>query len=401
MNKKNIASCLAAIVLVIVLAIVSGAFFTVKETEQVIITQFGKTVGDPINSPAQEGEEKPSEAGLHFKIPFLWKVNKFERRVLEWDGVTEGMPTKEKTYIQVDTYGRWRISDPLAYFQNLRDERRALSRLDDILGSETRNTIAKHELIEVIRTTKEREPAQPEELVEADLTDTVGKLQPIHFGRGMLEKEIFTKSASKLEGLGIELLDVRFKRINYNDSVQEQIFERMISERKQIADRFRSEGEGEAAKILGNMQKDLKEIQSTAYKEVQSIKGTADAKATEIYAAAYNQSSEAASFYEFTRTMEIYDDILGGDSTVILSTDSDLFQYLKRAEPAGSSIIAAPTPAQKSAELVKPKVAAPDSKPAPKPTAEPASKATKPAAASKPKATPKPAAEPEPETADQ
>ena len=210
MNKKNIAGCLVALVLIIVLAVVSGAFFTVKETDQVIITQFGKTVGDPINSPAPEGEDKPSEAGLHFKIPFLWTVNKFEKRVLEWDGVSEGMPTKEKTYIQVDTYGRWRIADPLAYFQNLRDERRALSRLDDILGSETRNTIAKHELIEVIRTTKERKPTQPEELVEADMTGTVGNLQPIRFGRGVLEQEIFEKSAAKLEGLGIELLDVRF-----------------------------------------------------------------------------------------------------------------------------------------------------------------------------------------------
>lgn len=377
MNKKNIAGCLVALVLIIVLAVVSGAFFTVKETDQVIITQFGKTVGDPINSPAPEGEDKPSEAGLHFKIPFLWTVNKFEKRVLEWDGVSEGMPTKEKTYIQVDTYGRWRIADPLAYFQNLRDERRALSRLDDILGSETRNTIAKHELIEVIRTTKERKPTQPEELVEADMTGTVGNLQPIRFGRGVLEQEIFEKSAAKLEGLGIELLDVRFKRINYNDSVQQQIFERMISERKQIADRFRSEGEGEAAKILGNMQKDLKEIQSKAYKEVQSIKGTADAKATEIYAAAYNQSPEAASFYEFTRTMELYGEILGGDSTVILSTDSDLFQYLKRAEPAGVSSAAAAAVSAAPAPVATPKpTVAPAPKPAPKPAAKPASAPT-------------------------
>jgi len=390
MNKKNIAGCFVALVLILVLAIASGAFFTVKETEQVIITQFGKTVGDPINSPAPEGEEKASEAGLHFKIPFLWTVNKFEKRVLEWDGVSEGMPTKEKTYIQVDTYGRWRIADPLAYFQNLRDERRALSRLDDILGSETRNTIAKHELIEVIRTTKERKPSQPEELVEADMTGTVGKLQPIRFGRGVLEQEIFEKSAAKLQGLGIELLDVRFKRINYNDSVQQQIFERMISERKQIADRFRSEGEGEAAKILGNMQKDLKAIQSKAYKEVQSIKGTADAKATEIYAAAYNQSPEAASFYEFTRTMELYGEILGGDSTVILSTNSDLFQYLKRAEPTGGSAVTLTpkAPAQDSTEAtaVKSKAAVPSPKPAakpasaPKPTAKPpASPTEKPA----------------------
>ncbi len=327
--KAKIAGCLVALVLLVVLGVLSGAFYTVKETEQVIITQFGETVGEPINPPGAE----ESEAGLHFKVPFLWKVNKFEKLILEWDGNAEEMPTKEKTYIEVDTYGRWRIADPLTYFQKLRDERRAQSRLDDILGSETRNTIAKHQLIEVIRTTKEREPLQAEELLEADMSGVVGKLPAIRFGRSALEQEIFDKSAEKLAQFGIELLDVRFKRINYNQSVQTQIFERMISERQQIAERFRSEGEGEAAKILGNMQKDLKEIQSAAYKEVQTIQGEADAKATEIYAAAYNQSPEAAAFYEFVRTMEVYGEVLGGDSTVILSTDSDLFKYLKRAEP--------------------------------------------------------------------
>ncbi|MCB1061419.1 MAG: protease modulator HflC [Verrucomicrobiae bacterium] len=329
--KNKITGCLVALIVVIALVIFSGACYTIQETEQAIITQFGKPVGAPINSPTAE----TSEAGLHFKMPFLWKVNKFDKRILEWDGQAEGMPTKEKTYIEVDTYGRWRIADPLVYFQNLSDERRAQSRLDDILGSETRNTIAKHELIEAIRSTKDRVPLEPVELVEADLSGSVGKLQPIRFGRSVLEQEIFEKSAAKLSGLGIELLDVRFKRINYNESVQEQIFERMISERRQIADRFRSEGEGEAAKILGNMEKELKQIQSTAYKEVQSIKGEADAKATEIYASAYNQNPDSVAFYEFVRTMDLYAEILGGDSTVILSTDSDLFQYLKRAEPKG------------------------------------------------------------------
>ena len=360
--KTKLAGCLVALIALIILAILSGAFYTVKETEQAIITQFGKPVGGPINSPplstaatqtsapsdaAEEGADgaevaaptavvidvrEESDAGLHFKIPFLWKVNKFPKQILEWDGDSEDMPTKEKTYIQVDTYGRWRISDPLVYFQNLREERRAQSRLDDILGSETRNTIAKHELIEVIRTTKDRQPLKSEELVEADLGGSVGKLLPIRRGRSVLEQEIFEKSAEKLIPLGIELLDVRFKRINYNSSVQQQIYERMISERKQIADRFRSEGEGEAAKILGNMEKDLKEIQSEAYKEVETIKGVADATATEIYAKAFNQSPEAAEFYEFSRTMELYIEILGGDSTVILSTDSDLFHYLKRTQ---------------------------------------------------------------------
>ena len=332
--KSTITKSLGVALAVVFLLVATGAFYQVKETEQAIITQFGKPVGEPINSPSSD-PNVPSDAGLHLKVPFLWKVNKFEKRILEWDGDAEEMPTKEKTYIQVDTYGRWRIADPLAYFRNLRDERRAQSRLDDILGSETRNTIAKNQLIEVIRTTKDREPLKAEELVEADMSGAVGKLLPIRFGRSQLEQEIFEKSAEKLAGLGIELLDVRFKRINYNESVQEQIFERMISERQQIADRFRSEGEGEAAKILGNMEKDLKEIQSTAYKEVQGIEGEADAKATEIYAKAYNQSPESAAFYEFVRSMEVYGEILGGDSTVVLSTDSDLFQYLKSADGGG------------------------------------------------------------------
>jgi membrane protease subunit HflC len=327
--KTKITGALLAIAIVLVVVIASGAFYTIQETEQAIITQFGKPVGEPINPPTAE----VSEAGLHFKIPFLWKVNKFDKRILEWDGAEEDMPTKEKTYIEVDTYGRWRIADPLAYFRNLRDERRALSRLDDILGSETRNIIAKNQLIEVIRTTKERVPTQPEELVEADATGSVGKLLPIRFGRTMMEQEIFEKSAMKLSGLGIELLDVRFKRINYHESVREQIYERMISERQQIAERFRSEGAGEAAKILGSMEKELRTIQSQAYKEVQTIQGAADATATEIYAKAYNQNSEAAAFYEFVRTMEVYGTILGGDSTIIFSSDSDVFQFLKRAEP--------------------------------------------------------------------
>ena len=380
--KTKIAGCAIAIFVLLILVVLSGALYTISETEQAIITQFGKPIGDPINSPktraiaaklSEEGADaaevaaatsvvvdvrEESEAGLHWKMPFLWKVNKFPKQILEWDGSSEDMPTKEKTYIQVDTYGRWRIADPLVYFKNLTEERSALSRLDDILGSETRNTIAKHELIEVIRTTKDREPLKSEELVDADLSGSVGKLLPIRRGRSALEQEIFEASAEKLIPLGIELLDVRFKRINYNSSVQQQIYERMISERKQIADRFRSEGEGEAAKILGNMEKDLKEIQSVAYKEVETIKGVADASATEIYAKAFNQSPEAAEFYEFSRTMELYGEILGGDSTVILSTDSDLFQYLKRSTPSSTTTKAVPT---KSASL----------KPAPAPAASP------------------------------
>lgn len=322
MNKKGLFGCLAAIVVVLVLIVMSSATYTVNEREQVIITQFGEPKGEPVTS-----------AGLQFKVPFIQKINVIEKRILEWDGQANEMPTKDKTYIIVDTYGRWQIKDPLKYFQRLRDERSAQSRLDDILGSETRNTIAKHELIEVIRTTKDRVPEQPDELVKADMSGAVGVLPTISRGRTELEKEIFEKSREKLEEFGIELLDVRFKRVNYNQSVVGQIYERMTSERKQIAERFRSEGAGEAAKITGRMEKELNKIESEAYKRVQTIMGEADAKATEIYAAAYNQTPQAVEFYEFSRTMELYPDIIGGKSTVVLSTDSDLFKYLKRVQP--------------------------------------------------------------------
>ncbi|MDA8634558.1 protease modulator HflC [Verrucomicrobiales bacterium] len=324
--KKSALGCLVAIAIVFVLLIASGAFYTVHETEQVIITQFGEAQGEPITEP-----------GLKFKIPMIQKVRRFDQRILEWDGDASEMPTKDKTYIAVDTYARWRIVDALVYFERLRDERSARSRLDDILDSETRNSVAKHELIEVIRTTKDRKPAVAEDIAEADLTGSVGKLIPIRRGRAALEKDIFDTSRTKLREFGIELLDVRFKRINYNQDVRDRIYERMISERQQIAERFRSEGAGEAAKILGDMERDLKEIESVAYKEVETVKGEADAKATEIYAKAFDVSEESAEFYQFLRTMEMYEDMLAGESTVVLSTDSDLFKYLKAVKPLAPS----------------------------------------------------------------
>ncbi|MFP6898678.1 MAG: protease modulator HflC [Roseibacillus sp.] len=324
MNRQAVVGGLVAVGILLAIVVASSSMYTVNEREQVIITQFGNPMGSPVTT-----------AGLKFKTPFIQKVNRIEKRILEWDGRANEMPTKDKTYIIVDTYGRWQITDPLKYFQRLRDERSALSRLDDILGSETRNTIAKHELIEVIRTTKDRVPQQSDDIVEADLTGTVGTLPAISRGRTALEAEIFAKSREKLAEFGIELLDVRFKRVNYNQSVVSRIYDRMTSERRQIAERFRSEGAGEAAKIMGRMEKDLKKIESEAYKTVQTIKGEADAEATRIYAAAYNQSAESVEFYQFSRTMELYPEILGGKSTVILSTNSDLFKYLKKVEPDG------------------------------------------------------------------
>ena len=317
--KQQILTAISILVVFIAAFFVFGAAYTVSETEQVIITQFGKPIGDPV-----------SEAGLHFKMPFIQDVTRIEKRILEWDGRPNEMPTKDKTYIVVDTFGRWRIKDAKQFFLRLRDERSAQSRLDDILGSETRNAIAKHELIEIIRTTKDREPARDATLVDAP--GNIGILYPIALGRARIEEEIFTKAASKLNDFGIELLDIRFKRINYNESVRQRIYERMISERQQIAERFRSEGAGEAAKILGRKERDLLKIESEAYKRVQEIRGVADAKATEIYALAFNQSDESVAFYEFIKTMETYQEMLDQDSMLILTTGSDIFKFLKNVE---------------------------------------------------------------------
>ena len=308
-----------------------SSLYTVGEVEQVIITQFGKPVGEPVVS-----------AGLKIKAPFIQEVNPIDRRVLEWDGPASDMPTKDKLYISVDLFARWRITDPLQYFLRLRDERSAQSRLDDILGSETRNAVAKHELIEIIRTTKDREPLRDTLLTDAERELNMGALVGIQKGRKLVEEEIFAAAAEKVQVFGIELLDIRFKRINYNDSVRPKIYDRMISERRQIAERFLSEGNGEAARIRGNRVRDLNKIQSEAYRQVEEIRGVADAKATEIYAAAYNQSLEAIDFYEFTRTMQAYAAVIDENSTLVLSTDSDLFRFLKEmsndASASGSGL---------------------------------------------------------------
>jgi membrane protease subunit HflC len=319
---------IGAIILAVVLAlgafIGASAVYTVSEVEQAIITQFGKPVGAPVTT-----------AGLKLKVPFIQEVNPIDRRVLEWDGNPSDMPTKDKLYISVDLFARWRITDPLQYFLRLRDERSAQSRLDDILGSETRNAVAKHELIEIIRTTKGRVPLRDTLLTEVELQQDIGALVPIQKGRALVEQEIFAAAAEKVRVFGIELLDIRFKRINYNESVRPKIYDRMISERRQIAERFLSEGNGEAARIRGNRVRDLNKIQSEAYRQVEEIRGLADAKATAIYAGAYNSSSEAVEFYEFTRTMQAYKAMIAEDTTLVLSTDSDLFKFLKGMDPDG------------------------------------------------------------------
>jgi len=319
MKKSNLLAAAVFAVALVLFLILSGAFYTADQTEQVIITQFGQPVGDPITEP-----------GLHFKIPFVQGVNSLDKRFLEWDGAPVAIPTRDKTYIHVNTFARWRIEDPKLYFVRLHDERSAQSRLEDILGSETRNSIAKHDLIEIVRTDKNRQPLRDETL-KGGPTGTIGVLPPIEFGRLKIEEEIKAASTQKLAEFGIAVLDFRIKRVNYNPDVLDRIYQRMISERLQIAQRFRSEGEGQSARIAGQRERDLNEIQSNAYRRVQEIRGEADAKATEIYARAYTQNPQAAEFYAFLKTLETYHKIFSKDSTLVLSTDSDIFALLKHA----------------------------------------------------------------------
>jgi len=298
--------------------VVASCLYVVNETDQVIITQFGKPVGRPITEP-----------GLHVKLPFVQVVNRLEKRFLEWDGAPVPIPTKDKTYIYVDAFARWRIEDPERYFVRIRDERSAQSRLEDILGSEIRNSIARHQLIEIVRSDKGRVPQGDETIIGEGKTGSIGSLIPIALGRAGIEAEIQKAAVGKLREFGIELMDLRLKRVNYNPDVLDRIYQRMISERLQIAQRFRSEGEGEAAKIAGRKEMDLQEIRSGAYRKVQQIRGEADAKATEIYSRAYNQTGEAAEFYQFLKTLQTYPSVLTGDTQLVLSTDAMLLKLLK------------------------------------------------------------------------
>jgi len=322
MNLSRLALIFLAVVALVVLG---GSAYTVRETDVVILTQFGRQIGTPVTN-----------AGLHWKLPFVQSVNRIEKRLLEWDGPVSEMPTKDKTYISVEAFARWRIHDPAMYFVSLRDERSAQSRLDDIIGSEIRIAVARHELIEVIRSDKSRKLA---EAVEKDFAGSAAELPPIERGRREIERDILKEAAPKVKSLGIELLDVRIKRVNYNSQVIERIHQRMISERTQIAQGYRSEGEGKAAGINGKRDRELSEIESTAYRKVHEIQGTADAEATRIYAEAFNKSPQAVEFYGFVKTMETYKKILMGETSIVLSTDSELFRLLKSAKPA----VVAPT----------------------------------------------------------
>jgi len=278
----------------------------------VIVTQFGEPIGGTISSP-----------GLHIKVPIFQKANFFEKRWLEWDGDANQIPTKDKKFIWIDTYARWRISNPLVFFQRVRDERGAHSRLDDIIDGETRNAIANFDLIEIVRSSN-REFELTEETSILDIASVIPK---IHTGREKIAQVILEKASAITPEFGVELKDVRIKRVNYVDEVQRKVFERMIAERQRIASKYRSEGDGKSAEIRGQKERELKRIQSEAYRKAQEIKGKADAEATKIYAKAYNLDPE---FYSFMKTLETYKETMDSTTTLLLTTDSDYLKYFKR-----------------------------------------------------------------------
>jgi membrane protease subunit HflC len=298
-------------VLLVGVVLSAASAYRVGEAEQVIITQFGDPVGMPVTTP-----------GLHFKAPFVQQANYFDKRFLEWDGNPNQVPTKDKRFIWVDTYARWRIVDPLRFFQRLRDERGAQSRLDDILDGEMRNAVARYDLIELVRNTNRNPDDIP---IEAEEEEVI--LNRIEKGREQVSREILERAAGRTADLGIELLDLRIKRINYVDEVQRDVFARMIAERQRIAELYRSEGRGEAARIQGERERDLQRIQSEAFKTAEELRGTADATATDVYAAAYGRDAD---FYAFTRSLETYEKVMDAGTTIIIGTDSDLLRYLER-----------------------------------------------------------------------
>jgi len=309
--KKQTKYLIIIAVAFFLLIILSDALFVVTEMNQVIITQFGQPMGGAI-----------TKAGLHIKMPFIQKANFFEKRWLEWDGAANQIPTKDKKYIWVDTYARWRIEEPLTFFQRVRDERGAQSRLDDIIDGETRNIVASYDLIELVRSTNR----------EFDITEELEfildkeEIRKINTGREKIAEMILSKSSEITKEVGIELRDVRIKRINYVDEVQQKVFDRMIAERQRIASKYRSEGDGRAAEISGQKERELKKIQSEAYRQAQEIKGKADAEATKIYAQAYNRDPE---FYQFMKTLETYRKIMDQKTWLLLSTDAEFLKYLK------------------------------------------------------------------------
>jgi len=306
-NRNQLISIVLGLV---VLVLLGSSLYTVSEINQVIITRFGEPIGDPVTEP-----------GLKIKWPFIDTANFFEKRFLEWDGSPNQVPTRDRRFIFVDTYARWRITDPLLFFQRVRNELGAQARLDDILDGETRNAVARHDLIEIVRTSN-REP----------VNTTVGNqeepevLEQITTGREQITQEILSAASAAVSEYGIELLDLKFKRINYVPEVQQDVFARMIAERNRVAEEFRSEGQGESARIQGERERDLARIQSEAFRTSEELRGTADAEATAIYAAAYGRD---ASFYAFTKSLETYEKTMDPNTVLILGTDNDLMRFFE------------------------------------------------------------------------
>ena len=309
MKSKGIILIISAIACLLLLF---ASAYIVDETEQVVITQFGKVVGEPKQEP-----------GLYVKIPFIQQSNYFPKNLLHWDGDPGQIPTLDKTYIWVDTFARWKIVDPIKYFQTVSNLISAQGRLDDIIGPAVRNFISSYKLIETVRTTN-RELDTFEVGLEDIVETTRSEAYAIKTGRKKITNGILKQAKPKLEKFGIELVDVKIKRINYVEQVRRSVYSRMIAERNQIAEKFRSEGVGESRKILGEKERDLKLITSEAYRVAQEIKGKADAEVTRLFASAYGVDPE---FYSFTKTLESYSQALDKDSSIVLSTDSEFFKY--------------------------------------------------------------------------
>jgi len=302
------------IILLVILIGLSGSAYIVQEKDQVVITQFGRPVGKAIVEP-----------GMHFKVPFIQVANYFEKRYMEWNGDPNQVPTKDKKFIFVDTYARWQITDPLQFFKRLTNERGAQSRIDDILDGDTRNFIANNNIEEAVRTSNRTPVSSDIELIEDSLAQ-------ISVGREKIQQMILESANKQTADLGIEILDFRFKRINYVQEVQDQVYERMKSERFRIADKFRSEGQGEASRINGEKERELKKIQSLAFRDAELIKGKADATAAAIYARAYDRSSQSRNLYSFLKSMETFEETFDGKTSIFISTDSELYKYLKKME---------------------------------------------------------------------
>ena len=314
-NWRILAGIGVAVAVIIILAFASGLLYVVNEVQQVVITQFGKPIGEPVTA-----------AGLHLKQPLIQQAHYFDRRLLDWDGDPNQIPTKDKKYIWVDTTARWKIIDALKFLQSVGNEINAHGRIDDIINSATRDVVTGHLLVEAVRDSNRILEARAE---GEDLIVTDEALEHISVGREQLEKAILERAKILAPQYGITIDDVRIKRINYVEDVRNKVYDRMIAERKRAAERYRSEGQGKTAEIDGQRGKELKEITSEAYRKAQINIGKADAEATSIYGKAYNQDPE---FYAFLKTLETYRNTIDKHSTIILTTNSEYYQYLKSLE---------------------------------------------------------------------